>query len=94
VHLATTIVTPLPPQSLRAVSGFLGRRFAVNRDARLKDPRLSEQFIRLHERRDHTEWFWLGEQVGTWLSAAAHTASTSGRSSPLILVQEGDHQWR
>jgi len=38
-------------------------RFA-NRTARLKDPLLGEQFIRLYEFGEHDEWFWLGEQIG------------------------------
>lgn len=67
-------VSSIQPQSIHAIGGFMGRRFYANRDARLKDALLSEQFIRLHERRNHDDWFWMGEQIGKWLDAAAYTA--------------------
>jgi DUF1680 family protein len=67
-------VSPIAPQAVRAVGGFMGQRFYASRDARLKDPLLSEQFIRLHEHRSHDDWFWMGEQIGKWLDAAAYTA--------------------
>jgi DUF1680 family protein len=54
--------------------GFLGKRFAANLSGRLKDPMLSEEFIRRHERKDHFEWFWSGEQLGKWFDAAAYSA--------------------
>ena len=62
------------PGQLQHVSGFLGQRFEVNRTNRLKDPILSEEFIRRHERKDHFEWFWAGEQIGKWFDASAYTA--------------------
>ncbi|MBN1310532.1 MAG: glycoside hydrolase family 127 protein [Anaerolineae bacterium] len=67
-------VTPIRPQAIRAIDGFMGQRFDANRNARLKDVMLSEQFIRLHEHKNHDDWFWMGEQIGKWLDAAAYTA--------------------
>ncbi|MBN1427270.1 MAG: glycoside hydrolase family 127 protein [Anaerolineae bacterium] len=67
-------VSPIHPESIHAIAGFMGRRFYANRDARLKDALLSEQFIRLHEHKNHDDWFWMGEQIGKWLDAAAYTA--------------------
>ena len=68
------VLAHIAPQDLSAVGGFLGQRFEANRARRLKDWMLSEEFIRLHERQDHGDWFWLGEQVGKWLDASAYTA--------------------
>ena len=65
-------VIPLNPKSLNDIAGFLGGRFRANLDGRLKDPLLSEQFIRLHEHKNEDGWFWLGEQVGKWLDASTH----------------------
>ena len=48
------------PSSLYSIGGFLGERFQANRVGRLKDILLSEQYIRLHERKDHDSWFWIG----------------------------------
>jgi hypothetical protein len=79
----TATVQPANPRTFHAVGGFLGQRFHANREKRLKDPLLAEEFIRLHERKAHTlfhwtkpydDWFWLGEQVGKWLDASAYTA--------------------
>ncbi len=66
--------TPIAPDHFLHVGGFLGQRFQANRLGRLKDPILSEEFIRLHERKNHDGWFWLGEQIGKWLDAAAYTS--------------------
>jgi hypothetical protein len=79
------VLAPIPPQNVKAVGGFLGRRFHANRMARLNDPVLAEEFIRLHERKiynlmgreqSYDDWFWLGEQVGKWLDAAAYIVVT------------------
>ena len=48
--------------------------------ARLKDPLLSEQFIRLHEHKRYDDWFWLGEQIGKWLDASAYSRAHRRRS--------------
>ena len=69
--------TPIHPKSLSSITGFLGSRFQANLDARLKDPLLSEQFIRMHERKTEDGWFWLGEQVGKWLDASTHAGLVS-----------------
>jgi len=78
-----SVLSPIAPQNLKSVGGFLGQRFHANRTARLNDPILAEEFIRLHERKtfnlmgreqSYDDWFWLGEQVGKWLDAAAYTA--------------------
>jgi hypothetical protein len=83
-----TIVSTIAPQDISAVGGFLGQRFHVNRERRLKDWMLSEQFIRLHERQDHGDWFWLGEQVGKWLDASAYTALIADDQELLKRVHE------
>ncbi|GAB4562461.1 MAG: glycoside hydrolase family 127 protein [Anaerolineae bacterium] len=66
--------TPIDPRSIRNVGGFLGQRFHANRIGRLRDPLLVEQFIRLHEEKRYDDWFWMGEQIGKWLDAAAYSA--------------------
>ena len=77
-----SVLSPIAPQNFKSVGGFFGRRFHANRTARLNDPILAEEFIRLHERKtfnlmgreqSYDDWFWLGEQVGKWLDAAAYT---------------------
>ena len=72
--MPTNKFNPVSPDSFLHVGGFLGQRFQANRQGRLKDPILSEEFIRLHERKQYDGWFWLGEQIGKWLDAAAYTA--------------------
>ena len=62
----------IDPRSVGFVGGFVGRRFHANREARLKDVMLAEQFIRLHEQKRHDDWFWMGEQIGKWLDASAY----------------------
>ncbi len=93
----TTTVQPIDPRAFHAVGGFLGQRFHANREKRLKDPLLSEQFIHLHERKAHTifhwtttydDWFWLGEQIGKWLDAAAYTALIADDHELLTRVHE------
>ncbi|MBN1583292.1 MAG: hypothetical protein JXA89_21460 [Anaerolineae bacterium] len=46
-----TKISIIKPEALRAVGGFLGQRFHANRETRLKDRRLAEGFVRLHERK-------------------------------------------
>ena len=69
--------TFLPPSSISSIGGFLGQRFHANDAGRIQDALLSEEFIRRHERKDHFDWFWLGEQIGKWFDAAAYTAATT-----------------
>ena len=83
-----TILSTLPPRDLCAIGGFLGRRFDANRTHRLKDKLLSEQFIRLHERKHYDDWFWMGEQIGKWLDAAAYTALLAKDDELLARVHE------
>lgn len=64
----------IQPAHVHNIGGFLGERFHANSRGRLKDPMLSEEYIRHHERKDHFEWFWAGEQIGKWFDAAAYTA--------------------
>lgn len=87
----------LEPQALESIGGFLGERFHANREKRLKDPLLAEEFIRLHERKSHTifhwtttydDWFWLGEQVGKWLDASAYAALIARDQALLNKVHE------
>jgi DUF1680 family protein len=91
------VLSTVEPGALRAVGGFLGRRFHANRETRLKDQMLAEVFIRLHERKAHTifhwtktydDWFWLGEQIGKWLDASAYAALIAGDQELLERVQE------
>lgn len=93
----TTIIYPIDPRAFESVGGFLGQRFHANREKRLKDPLLSEEFIRLHERKTHTifhwtttydDWFWLGEQIGKWLDASAYAALIAGDQELLTRVHE------
>jgi hypothetical protein len=56
--------------------------------ARLKDCALSEQFIRLHERKSWDDWFWLGEQVGKWLDAATYAGLIARDAELLQRVNE------
>lgn len=82
------VLQPVAPSDILSVGGFLGRRFRVNQTGRLKDPLLSEEFIRLHERKNYDEWFWLGEQIGKWLDAAAYSALISHDQALLDRVHE------
>jgi hypothetical protein len=91
------ILSTIEPGALRAVAGFLGQRFHANRETRLKDKVLAEEFIRLHERKRHTifhrtkpydDWFWLGEQIGKWLDASTYAALITGDQDLLARVHE------
>ena len=93
----TTTIQPVDPRAFDTVGGFLGRRFHANRETRLKDPLLAEEFIRLHERKTHTifrwtkpydDWFWLGEQIGKWLDASTYAALIAGDQELLDRVHE------
>jgi len=81
-------VTPIGPAGIQQLGGFLGQRFLANQKARLKDDYLSEGFIRLHETKNHDDWFWLGEQVGKWLDAATYAALISGDEALLRRVSD------
>jgi len=94
--MATT-VQPIDPRAFDTVGGFLGQRFHANREKRLKDPLLAEEFIRLHERKTHTffgwtrtydDWFWMGEQIGKWLDASAYAALIADDHELLTRVYE------
>jgi hypothetical protein len=82
-RIMASSVTLVAPTEVRAVGGFLGERFQANRLARLRDCALSEQFIRLHERKSWDDWFWLGEQIGKWLDAATY-AGLIARDAELL----------
>ena len=84
----TGTVQPNDPRAFDAVGGFLGQRFHANREKRLKDALLAEEFIRLHERKDYDDWFWLGEQVGKWLDASAYAALIAHDQELLYRVHE------
>ncbi|MEZ4559910.1 MAG: hypothetical protein R2851_01680 [Caldilineaceae bacterium] len=70
--------SPVSPRDILSVGGFLGQRFDANRNARLKDRLLSEEFIRLHEQKRYDDWFWLGERIGKWLDASTYSALIAG----------------
>jgi DUF1680 family protein len=91
------VVSGVLAQDIASVGGFLGQRFHANRENRLKDPLLAEEFIRLHERKRHSflhwtttydDWFWLGEQIGKWLDAAAYAALIADDQELLTRVHE------
>ncbi len=86
--MGNTTLSTVQPHNIGAVGGFLGRRFDANRKARLKDCMLYEHFIRLHERKQYDDWFWLGEQVGKWLDAGAHTGLIARDQDLLHTVHE------
>lgn len=69
---------PVDPAEIHDIGGFLGRRFRANTENRLKDWSLVESYITMHERKDRSDWFWIGEQAGKWLDAAAHACVISG----------------
>jgi len=81
-------VAPIEPTGIEQVGGFLGQRFFANQKARLKDDYLSEGFIRLHEAKNHDDWFWLGEQVGKWLDASTYSALIAGDDALLQRVSD------
>jgi DUF1680 family protein len=85
-------VIPILPQGFKQLGGFMGRRFFANQDGRLKDHYLSEGFIRLHEAKNHDDWFWLGEQIGKWLDASTYSALISGDETLLGRVNETIHR--
>ncbi|MBO2521200.1 MAG: hypothetical protein CW345_05280 [Firmicutes bacterium] len=72
VHLSN-----ISPHAVERIGGFLGERFHNNKERRLKNWTLVEDFISLYERKSHQEWFWIGEQAGKWLDAAAYAAVIS-----------------
>jgi DUF1680 family protein len=95
--MTKTVLTNIAPQDFSAVGGFLAQRFRANRIGRLKDRILSEEFIRLHERKVHRvlgftktydDWFWLGEQVGKWLDASAYAGLIADDQELLGRVHE------
>lgn len=83
-----SILQFVAPRDMVSVGGFLGSRFQVNQAGRLKDTLLSEEFIRLHERKNYDDWFWLGEQIGKWLDAATYSALISHDQALLDRVHE------
>lgn len=70
-------VVSISPASIERIGGFLGQRFLNNKEKRLKDWTLAEEFISMYERKSHQDWFWIGEQAGKWLDAAAYAAVIS-----------------
>lgn len=86
--MPTNKFVPVSPDSFLHIGGFLGQRFEANRLGRLKDPILSEEFIRLHERKQYDGWFWMGEQIGKWLDAAVYTSLIASDSELQNRVHE------
>ncbi|HHV54658.1 MAG TPA: hypothetical protein GXX55_04335 [Firmicutes bacterium] len=81
-------VCPLHPSKISNVGGFLGKRFHANLQNRLKNWRLVEDFILMHERKDHDDWFWMGEQIGKWLDSAAFSCQVAGDKALRARVEE------
>jgi DUF1680 family protein len=67
----------LEPDRISSIGGFLGERFRANMVGRLKNRAMLEEFIGLHERKNYDDWFWMGEQLGKWLDAAAYSCLIS-----------------
>lgn len=64
----------LKEQALRAslvrnVGGFIGSRIEANTNVRLTKFDI-DRFVRMLEKKDYRQWFWIGEQPGKWLEAA------------------------
>lgn len=81
-------VRPLHPSKISNVGGFLGKRFHGNLQNRLKNWRLAEDFILMHERKNYDDWFWMGEQIGKWLDAVAFSCEITRDSSLRERVEE------
>lgn len=72
-----TTIDTISPDKIKDIGGFLGDRFKANLENRLKDWKLVEEFVKLHEKKNYDDWFWLGEQIGKWLDSAAYSAVIS-----------------
>lgn len=75
------------PSALSQVGGFLGERFLLNKENKLKNQSLSEKFIQLVERKSYSDWFWLGEQLGKWFYASIYSALISGDEELKLRVE-------
>ncbi len=62
----------LPVGDVQDIGGYIGARIAANRDGSLK-PFDIDRYARMVEQKNYTNWFWIGEQPGKWLEAAALT---------------------
>jgi DUF1680 family protein len=69
--------SPLPTASVREIGGFVGRRFRASKDASLKAFDI-DHYTRMVEAKTHRDWWWIGEQPGKWLEAAALTSRAAG----------------
>ena len=74
------------PRDISAIGGFVGRRLTLN--AENLDRFDVAQYVDLLERRNYTDWFWIGEQPGKWLEAAIY-ASASGERPELTQKLRG-----
>lgn len=81
-------VQPLHPSKISNVGGFLGKRFHANLQNRLKNWRMVEDFIVMYERKDYDDWFWMGEQIGKWLDAAAYSCEIAGDKALRARIEE------
>ncbi|MBI1298554.1 hypothetical protein GC175_26775 [bacterium] len=86
--MSQPILSTIAPRDVTHVGGFLGQRFHANRTKRLKDRTLSEEFIRLHEKKNYDDWFWMGEQIGKWIDAAAYAGLIADDQELLNRVNE------
>ena len=71
-------VVSISPASIERIGGFLGQRFLNNKEKRLKDWTLAEEFISMYERKSHQDWFWIGEQAGKWSTQRPTPLSSAG----------------
>lgn len=74
-------IKTISPDEIGSIEGFIGDRFRVNLENRIRDWRMAEHFVELYEQGNHDSWFWMGEQIGKWLDAAAYSAVIAAVSS-------------
>lgn len=69
---------PVPVSSVKNITGFLGYRMAVNRNAYLKRFPI-DKYVDFIVNRQHSEWDWTrAEQHGKWIESAYLSAIQSG----------------
>lgn len=66
----------LAANAVSNIEGFVGRRFAANRNNYLRRFDI-DHYVRLVEERKYRDWKWVGEHPGKWLETAALVAAES-----------------
>ena len=57
------IERPAAPGAVSGISGFVGMRLRANTEGYLR-PFDIDRYVRMVERKEHREWWWIGEQPG------------------------------